>query len=488
MFACGLSISAQAQDLIWAKQTGENNEAHGYGIDVLPDGSSLVTGDFRTTVSFGPGEIGETVLTSTGDGLDLFVARYNPDGTLAWVKQAGGSADDVGSGISVMADGSSLVTGYFNSTATFGLGEPGQTTLNSAGSWDIFVARYNPDGTLAWAKRAGGGSIYDESGTDISVMADGSALVTGYFRETATFGPGEPGQTILTSAGGSDIFVARYNPNGTLAWAKRAGSSDEEFGDGVSVLADGSALVTGDFNNTATFGPGEPAETTLTSAGGLDIFVARYNPDGTLAWVKQAGGSIWDEGEGIAVLPDGSALVTGWFEDTATFGPGESGETTLTSAGFWDIFAAHYNPDGTLAWAKRAGGSSEDTGLGISVLADGSALVSGEFYATAIFGPGEPGEATVTSAGMNDIFVARYNPHGTLASVKRAGGVDLDRGWEISVLPDGSALVTGTFRETVTFGPGEPGETILTSSGEHGMFVAKFSDLRCARSHWSLYF
>ena len=59
---------------------------------------------------------------------------------------------------------------------------------------DICVARYNPDGTLAWAKRAGG--IYRDTACHIAVLSDGSALATGDFWDgTATFGPGEPGET-----------------------------------------------------------------------------------------------------------------------------------------------------------------------------------------------------------------------------------------------------------------------------------------------------
>ena len=62
---------------------------------------------------------------------------------------------------------------------------------------------------LLWVARAGGSD--QDLGADIAVLSDGSALVTGYFRGTATFGPGEPGQTLLTSAGENDIFVARYS-------------------------------------------------------------------------------------------------------------------------------------------------------------------------------------------------------------------------------------------------------------------------------------
>jgi hypothetical protein len=105
--------------------------------------------------------------------------------------------------------------------------------------------------------------------------------VTGEFYESATFGPGEPNQTVLTSAGDFDIFIARYNPEGTLAWAKCAGGPDgydiwDERGLGITTLSDNSTTVTGNFSGSATFGLGEPNQTDLTSAGGADIFVARF--------------------------------------------------------------------------------------------------------------------------------------------------------------------------------------------------------------------
>jgi len=77
-------------------------------------------------------------------------------------------------------------------------------------------------------------------------------------------------------------------------------------------------------------------------------------------WAKRAGGSENDKGYAIPVLPDGSSLVTGGFQDTAILGEGETNATSLTSAGGYDIFIAKYNADGTLAWAKRAGGSEYD--------------------------------------------------------------------------------------------------------------------------------
>ena len=112
----------------------------------------------------------------------------------------------------------------------------------------------------------------------------------------------------------TDIFVAQYAPDGTLLWARSAGGggSGHDHGAGISVDAAGNALVTGHFEGSATFGAGEANETTLTGAGGHDIFVTQYAPDGTLLWARSAGGG-WGGGLGIAVDAAGNALVTGVF-------------------------------------------------------------------------------------------------------------------------------------------------------------------------------
>ncbi|MCX6645337.1 MAG: hypothetical protein NTY09_03115, partial [bacterium] len=318
-------------------------------------------------------------------------------GNLIWVKSAGGvSASALVNGITALSDNSTAVTGMFEGLVTFGRDELNQTVLTSVGERDIFIARYNPDSTLAWAKRAGRASAWAE-GKGITALIDNSIVVTGNFNESVTFGPGEANQTILTSVGGSDIFIAHYNTDSTLAWAKLAGgASGMDSGDGITALSDNSTVVTGRFVESATFGPGEPTQTVLTCLG-CDIFIACYNPDGTLAWARRAGGSS-EVGYGITTLSDNSTVVTGMFFETAIFGLGEPNETILTSAGIGDILIACYNPDGTLDWAKRAGGASgDDWSYGITALSDNSTVITGFFKESAIFGQGEPNQTVLNS-------------------------------------------------------------------------------------------
>ena len=229
-------------------------------------------------------------LTDAGYG-DLFLARFDAGGTLRWAKRArvnSSPAASIGISFSVAAlpDEGALVTGTFFSPATFGPGEAGQAILTTPGGpFAAFLARYNADGTLRWAKRAGGDPSSFAQGISVAALPDGEALATGTYFGTATFGPGEPGEALLTGAGtGGGMFLARYHADGTLRWATRAGVG--AVGYEVAALPDGGALVTGFFGGTATFGDVQ----TLTSAGGNDVFLARYGPDGALLWAVRAGG------------------------------------------------------------------------------------------------------------------------------------------------------------------------------------------------------
>ena len=383
-------------------------------------------------------------------------------------------ANGSGYGITTLSDDSTVVTGCFSGITTFGEGEPNETVLESAGGEDIFVARYKPDGTLLWTKRAGGMDWHDK-GRGITTLSDNSIVVTGWFYETAAFGEGEPNETILESAGGEwdgDIFIARFNSDGTLAWAKRAGGSENDYGRGITTLSDDSTVVTGYLRETATFGESEPSKTVLNGEGG---FIARYYSDSTLAWAKRVSGM--SECYGITTLSDDSTVVTGCFSGVSTFGEGEANETALESAGSGDIFIARYNPDGTLAWTKRVGGIESDArecGNGISTLSDDSTVVTGTFYGAPTFGEGETNETVLL---VGSVFIARYNPDGTLEWVKHGGGWDgefCDSGNGITTLSDDSTILTGGYYLTATFGEGEPNETDIVSNGEYDIFIARF--------------
>ncbi len=292
LFGLGAAITSAAAagvpSYAWATQNGGPGDDSGQGVSALPDGSSIITGQFNGIATFG-----NTILTSDGSD-DSFTAKVNADGSYAWATQSGGTGDAGAEGVSALADGSSIITGSFSGTATFGA-----TTLTSTGNQDTFTAKVNANGSYAWATQSGGtGNAIAEG---VSALADGSSIISGNFTGSATFGA-----TILTSDGSYDSFTAKVNANGSYAWATKGGGAGFAVANGVSALADGSSIITGQFLGSATFGA-----TTLTSDGPLNSFTAKVNADGSYAWATKAGGPGYAVAYGVSALSDGSSIITG---------------------------------------------------------------------------------------------------------------------------------------------------------------------------------
>ena len=317
----------------WAVDADSDYVADVVGIAALPDGSALLTGTFSGTLKFGD--------TTLSDGY-VFVAKVNPDGTFAWATSFGGFSDDQVHGIAALADGSALLTGY-------GLYHRG-----------LYVAKLNPDGNLAWIADVNSDGFYVSNNKGgIVALADGSALVTGGFSGTAMFG-----STILRASAGSDVFIAKVNADGTFAWAVQAGGTGMDWGNAITTLADGTALVAGNFEGEAKFGTKK-----LTSGESGTGFVAKLNSDGTFAWAVEAG--LQTNANAITALVEGSAVVAGSFSGSETFG---SIRLTHESEYGFSNFVAKLNSDGTFAWAAKFPGYWDAK---VVALTDGSIRVAG---------------------------------------------------------------------------------------------------------------
>ena len=341
--------------LLWAKEVATATRDSLFlwvsGLAVDGVGNSYVVGQFQDSVTFVPGDLNETTLTTSGQ--DCFLAKFDTDGALVWAKRVSEAGDDTD--LAVDSSGNSYLTSGFYGSTTFGLGDPMETTLTAAGGEfdsDIYVAKYNSTGALVWVKQAGGTA--HDTGWSIGVDGAGNSYVTGRFGEdfenggggSATFGAGEPNETTLVSASDfGDFFVAKYDSSGALAWAKQLTVNGTTFYlPHIAVHSSGNSYVTGPFGDedaggSVTFGPGEVSETTLTSAGSLDIFVAKYASNGLLQWVRRAGGAGFDLSSRIAVDGSNNVHITGAFEGSAVFGPGEPNETTLISTDFENFIA-----------------------------------------------------------------------------------------------------------------------------------------------------
>ncbi|MGV3642374.1 MAG: hypothetical protein ACO1NZ_17760, partial [Adhaeribacter sp.] len=232
------------------------------GIALDNNNNPVVTGTFNTSTTF------QSVTLNGKGGDDTFVSRYDANGNLAWSQAGGGAGTDDARSVSTDNNGNIYIGGTYTTSADFR-----NTTLNSRGSTDMFLAKYSNNGNLSWAISAGG------SGADqlqhLKADRNGNIYATGSFSGTAYFNNG----TTQTSTGGTDAFVARYSTTGTLQWVFKAGGSGNDAGTGLGIDGPGNAYLSGYFSGSATFSNGVAADDLqAASQGGTDGFLTRLAP------------------------------------------------------------------------------------------------------------------------------------------------------------------------------------------------------------------
>lgn len=218
------------------------------------------------------------------------------------------------------ATGNVYVTGRLGSAnADFDPGA-GSALLSTAGSDDIFLAKYSSAaGAYQWAFRVGASN--GDSGEGVSTDGSGTAFLTGYFRSTVDFNPGA-GTNNLISAGNDDIYVASYTSAGAYSWAFKIGGTGQDQGRNVvySSIGTGALAVTGYFSGTNVDFDPSGSTANRSSNGNDDAFVGKYTPAGTFFWAfgfGSAGGA--ERGEGIAIDGVGNVYVAGRLNGTADF-------------------------------------------------------------------------------------------------------------------------------------------------------------------------
>lgn len=388
-------------------------------------------------------------------------------GSFGWAVGIESSGHTSARAVAADAAGNTYVTGRFSGSGDFDPGG-GNSILISAGQGDVFVAKFAPSGALIWARSFGGTG--DETGAGLAVDTSGNVYTTGTFYGTADFDPG-PGIAILTTDGGTDVFVCKLDSAGNFVWVRGFGGSGNDEPFGLAADASGSVYATGTFTGSADFNPG-PGTSLLTSAGLTDVFVSKLSPSGSLSWARGIGGTGSDHVFAIALDSTGNVHLAGSFSGTVDFDPGP-GITTRTTAGGADAFVCKWDPNGNFGWVAAPGGTGDDGALGVAVDARGQVYASGYYTATADFDPG-PGTAPRTSAGGYDAFVSQFDSAGLFQRAYALGGTEYDAGNAIAADAAGNVYVAGQFQGAVDFDPG-PGSAVRSAAGSYDVFQVKLT-------------
>lgn len=312
--------------LLWTVPVAGPGDQVALGISSDARGDSVVEGAFEDTLT-----IGNSPLTSRG-GFDAFTALLSPNGGVSWITQVGGTADEVGTAVGLADGGAPYATAYFSGQSYFNaLPEAG--ALASAGGYDVGAYGFAPNnGGPIYAARFGDPANQYGYAIAMDAIGIGHLALAGPFQRSMSFGG-----TTLQSAGLDDVFVAKIDLAGTPQWAARFGDPEDQIAYGVAIDPGGDVVVTGSMQGTATLGG-----STIRSAGGNDVVLAKLDPDGKPLWIERFGDPSDQVGMALTTVLAGTSydiVLVGNFAGQIDLGAG-----TLQSQGDDDFFVAEFGP------------------------------------------------------------------------------------------------------------------------------------------------
>lgn len=440
MAAIFTTASAQAPSWAWAVRAGEKGADVALRAAADSSGTIYVGAGFADSASFA-----SRMIRSFGRN-DALLARLGADGTWLWAYPVGGSEPDAVNDVETDAAGNIylLATVLGDSARIASL--DGTTVLALSGDADFVLAKYDPSGHLLWA-RSGGGAGADR-GAGLAVGPDGGVRVAGRFTGTMSVAAGS-----VTSAGGSDAFMAVFAANGDLRSLWRGGGTGDDAASGIGTDTAGNAYLVGEFAGSADIGG-----ITLTADAARNLLLAKFAPDGSTSWALAEGGSQYSGSQpSIAVSPSGNVHIIGSFFNRAVIGG-----ATFNSSGESDGYLMAYNSQGSPLWGKQFGGGMMQSPSDIITDRNGNVYVTGASQ----------------DLPRGNIFAIAFSATGTHlwsqsddgASVfhnAREGGITVDRA--------GNIYMTGGFGGQINFGAAR-----LTSAGSTPNSISG-SDLFVAR-------
>jgi hypothetical protein len=429
-------------------------------------------------------------------GQDTFIAKYNRDGSGIWATliSMNTSIQDSVQSIDMNLDSSNNVyISYIYSTTNFGtltLYNSNDTSFNDisvGNNIDTLIAKYYSNGMVAWATKITTGN--EERITNVITDSLNNVYISGYYSSGITLYHGNNSIfKSLAHSGGTDIFIAKYNTDGSGIWATRiAGTGSEQP---VNMILDSSnnLYITGFYGATVTlYDSMDIIFNTLTTAGFDDTFIAKYTSNGIGLWVAKIGGA-GNNDQPISITLDSvnNLYITGTniSDPISVYNGAITNFKTLINSGGNDTFVANYDSDGSTLWATRIAGTGTDQPVNMISDTANNVYVSGYYTANVtLYNSTDTITSTfktLTNAGGNDTFLAKYGSNGIGAWATRISGIGTtDQPVNMIYDTDNNVYISGYYNAAVTLYNSTDTITstfkTLTNLGGNDIFVAKYN-------------
>jgi hypothetical protein len=339
----------------------------------------------------------------------------------------------------------------------------------------------------AWTSASSFGGGGSNIGQAVKVDREGNRYVTGAFSATAYFPlraapetdgeyrtkPPATAHRSLTSDGGTDVFLAKYDRFGKLIWLAQAGGPEDDEGFDLDFDAAGNIYVTGVFTDNATFRGSSGTEKAVTGGPGQTIFLAKYRPSGVLDWV-QTGTAEYDasnNGYGVAVEPfTGSVYVTGVSQGETTFSSSNGTTHSVSGTASWHMVLVKFDTAGNFHWGQSNAAVVNSVAHKVAVDRDNNVYATGWMEGETTFYSNDGHDLIVDAFSEpiqnfpdypDDAYIVSYDANGNVRWANHIGGYK-GIATDIATSRDGRVSITGFIGNIANSLP-EQAETIVTS-------------------------
>lgn len=394
-----------AGNVIWIDTFSGNNTSSIYIHSITTDQADNIyaTGRFKGTIDFDPSSNIATQNATNNSNGAIFFLKLSPQGALLWVKVLDGSALNINQGFDIIASRETgiLVAGTFgNGSIDF---DPGPGIYNlSAPARHIFVAKYDYEGDLVWAKSYGGDG--PEESCVMDTDNEGNIYLTGQFTPNCDFDPG-PGVAMPYPQWGEKLYVSKWDKNGNFIRVNCfVGIGGSCYSNDIKYDGDSNIYIVGGINGSINFNEGGD-DGVVTAVGTYSSYILRMDTAGNFNWVLPIDRST---ARSCAVDGNKDVYVSGYFNGGGTidFDPGP-GTHILTAGNFVETYITKYTRNKELTWAKAFQSPGSSSSYCIALDQATNVYTSGVFSGTSDLNPGL-GVDTFNAVG-EDIFIQKMN-------------------------------------------------------------------------------
>jgi hypothetical protein len=390
IFLCSFSSNGTFR---WARQIGGNNAEDLGGIAVDNNNNIYLVGGFQSSILTFPPSV-KTLTNTTANVFDAFLAKYDNGGNLIFADSTfwGTSIQRLKDVAVDFTNNRLVLVGQFQVQLRYFDGSVVQT-IPVQGTKDHFIALYDLNlGYISNIKTYKSSLLQTVFKTVNNCVYGGN--VQGYFvcgdLKGKLYLPG--GDTLKGDEVNMDAMVIRYDANLNYLWSRRGGGTSWDHVNSAARDDNGNIYIAGKCqSNPSRF---DSTKTVLSSPlagfGVFDYYLAKYNRNGNLQWIRRKGGSCEDNAYGLAVKK--SRVVT-----AGNICYGGNIET-----GF-DL----YDVNGNFIKGDVITGSGEDQGQGVAFNSSADSIfITGYFKSDTL----HCGPLTLinTVAGLQDGFFVKY--------------------------------------------------------------------------------